>query len=424
MSDASAHASDAFNSPTPKIDHPLVCPDAPTLVTNQPALLELIAHLRSAGSFAYDSEFIGELSYFPKLCLVQVSTPRRIGLIDPLAEVDLTPFWELVADPAVEKIVHAGLQDLEPVYRAIGKPPANLFDVQLGAGFVGFGYPLSLQKLVLATLETKIQKGLTFTHWDRRPLTDHQLGYAADDVRFLPAIREELNKRLIELNYAPWVSEESAALCDPAMYAFDPDGQYLKLRGSGGLPPRQLAVLRELFLWRDQTARREDSPPRSLVKDEVLLAMAKSPIKSIGELDRIRGLPRQVETEYGPQIVAATARALVLPVEQCPEATHYEPSPREKFRADALFYAAQCLCGGLQIDPGLVTSRQEVGELHRRELAGQPMDGMRILTGWRGRLVGNWLLDVMRGTIDGSPNWVAGSLHAILGAQIQHRRSK
>ena len=140
-------------------DHALACRDRPQLVTRQDELSELLESLKSGGSFAYDSEFIGELTYLPKLCLIQAASSTRIALIDPLADLDVRPFWELVADPSVEKIVHAGLQDVEPVFRALGNPPANLFDTQIAAGFAGVGYPLSLSKLVLALVGTSWAKG-------------------------------------------------------------------------------------------------------------------------------------------------------------------------------------------------------------------------------------------------------------------------
>src|SRR5688572_10904669 len=114
-------------------DLPLVPKNQPTLIDAMEGLGELLAHLREVGSVAYDSEFIGEMTYHPKLCLIQVATRERVALVDPLAELDIRPFWELVADPSLEKIVHAGQQDLEPVFRALDRPPANIFDTQVAA---------------------------------------------------------------------------------------------------------------------------------------------------------------------------------------------------------------------------------------------------------------------------------------------------
>src|ERR1700722_8958314 len=122
--------------------HPLIPAGKAELIDTAAQLANLISRRRAAGGFAYDSEFIGEQSYLPKLCLVQVAVPGGVTLIDPLSGLDLTPFWELVCDASIEKVVHAGEQDVEPVFRLVGKPPANVFDVQIATGFVGLPYPL------------------------------------------------------------------------------------------------------------------------------------------------------------------------------------------------------------------------------------------------------------------------------------------
>src|SRR5262249_48948952 len=153
------------------------------------------------------SEFIGELTYVPKLCVIQVATTERVELIDPLADIDLTPFWELIADETVEKVVHAGLQDIEPVVRILNRPAANVFDTQIAAGLAGMTYPLSLSKLVYELVGYKLGKGLTFSHWDQRPLSASQLRYAADDVRYLPAARAELARRLERLHHVAYAAE-------------------------------------------------------------------------------------------------------------------------------------------------------------------------------------------------------------------------
>jgi ribonuclease D len=383
----------------------LACSDRPQLITRPDELAELLAALKAAGSFAYDSEFIGELTYLPRLCLIQAASATRIALIDPLAELDVKPFWELVADPSIEKIVHAGLQDVEPVFRAVGKPPANLFDTQITAGFAGIGYPLSLSKLVFSVVGAKLGKGLTFSHWDHRPLTDHQLRYAADDVRYLPAIRHELGKRLEGKPHTAWAREESASLADPSLHQFDPQTQWMKIRGAPMLPAMNQAILRELVAWREGAAAEEDVPPRTLVKDEILLDMARGPIESVTDLARVKGLPRPVEDKYGEAILEAAKKAKALPEAEHPTIQIYEPSPEEKFRADSLFYAAQAICAGQQIDPSLVTSRQEVGELYRLVSTGKDACSLRILRGWRREALGQKLLDIHAGRADFSVRW-------------------
>ncbi|MGH7213788.1 MAG: ribonuclease D [Tepidisphaeraceae bacterium] len=387
---------------------------APLIATND-ALGELVAHLRSAGSFAYDSEFIGELTYIPKLCVLQAATTERVALIDPLVPgLNLRPFWELLTDASVEKVVHAGQQDVEPVIRHTGRPPANVFDTQIAAGFAGMVYPTSLSKLVQELVGARLGKGLTFTHWDQRPLSASQLRYAADDVRYLPAARAALRARLEKLGHVDWAREEFEALCDPAQYGFDPKTYYLKVRGATSLAPQGMAILRELTIWRDGAARAHDVPARSLVKDEVLVDLSRQPVKSVEKLDRVRGLPRPVEHAHGAEIVEATVRALAMPTETFPQPRHIEPSPSERFGADGLWAAAQCLCIGQSVDPGLATSRQEVGELYRHIAAkpGQPEPELRLLRGWRRRVVVEPLTAMMRGEGELTLNWDEDGLRA------------
>jgi ribonuclease D len=377
------------------LDHPLVPPGDAELVRTAQQLGELVAGLRAAGSFAYDSEFIGEQSYIPKLCLIQVAMPRRVALIDPLEGLDLTPFWEVVCDAKIEKVVHAGQQDVEPVFRLVGRPPANLFDTQIAAGMVSLPYPLSLSKLVYELVGAKLGKGLTFTSWDQRPLSGQQLRYAADDVRYLPAARQELRRRLEAAGTAHWASQESNELCHPGVYRFNPDESYLKIRGANGLEPRNLAVLRQLAIWRDNAAREADVPPRTFLRDEIMLNLARSPVKTADKLNRVRGLPKQVEVEHGSGIIAATQAALNLPASQWPQHQHAEPLPREKFQCDAIWAAGQSECFSRGVDPSLVGSRQELGDLWRDIAAGGSGDGLRIMHGWRHELLGEKLLKMI-----------------------------
>jgi ribonuclease D len=391
----SAHAEEAGEE-TQTIDHPLVPRGKADVVVTTDALQQLCNSLRAAASFAYDSEFIGEQSYIPKLCLIQVASPTQVTLIDPLAGLDLTPFWRLICDASVEKIVHAGQQDVEPVFRLVGAPPANIFDTQIAAGFIGLPYPLSLLRLVHELVGVRLGKGLTFTSWDQRPLSSQQLRYAADDVRYLPAARAELRRRLEASGHAAWAAEECGHLCRGSPSRFDPDESFLKIRGAAGMEARNLAVLRELAIWRDSAARAADVPPRTFLRDEVLVGLAKSPATSAERLSRVRGLPRSVESEHGAQIVGATQKALSLPRDQWPQAAQFEPTPREKFQCDALWAAAQHACFGKQIDPNLVASRQDITDLRRAVIAGEDLNEHRLMQGWRRAAVGEKLAEWAR----------------------------
>jgi len=393
---------------------PLIPRDDAALVTTNDGLRELLAHLRAARSFAYDSEFIGELTYIPKLCLVQVATASRVALIDPLApDLELRPFWELIADPAVEKVVHAGAQDVEPVVRHLGTEAKNVFDTQIACGFIGMAYPVALAKLVGEMIGARLGKALTFSHWDQRPLSPSQLRYAADDVRYLPALRDRIGTRLDETGHWAWARQEFDAMCDAKLYQFDPETAYLRVRGATSLNAHALAVLRELVVWRDGVARAHDVPPRAFLKDEILIDLSRNPVKTLERLDRVRGLPRPVEAAHGREIVEATLRGLATPPGKFPFARSFEPSPTERFRADAVWAAAQCICIGQAVDPALVTSRQEVGEFVRHVNHGREPKENGILKGWRREALGEPLLDLMTREGKVAMTWREGALRTV-----------
>jgi ribonuclease D len=296
--------------------------------------------------------------------------------------------------------------------RHLNRPGQNVFDTQISSGFVGMAYPVSLSKLVKEIVGARLGKGLTFTHWDQRPLSAQQLKYAANDVRYLPAIRAVLGERLARLGHAEWAAEECDAQCDVGLYRFDPETAYLKVRGAGSLQPQGLAVLKQLVLWRDGAAKQHDVPPRAFLKDEILVDMSREPVKTVEKLARIRGLPRPVEQAHGAEMVQATQRGLATPVTQMPQTRNVEETPTDKHRADALWAVTQCLCIGQKIDPELVTSRAEIGRLHRMIASGEQPSGLRLLTGWRHKAVTQTLLDLVDGKARITLNWHEGALTA------------
>src|SRR4051812_3138387 len=411
----SAHAEEDNGQATDaaRPSHPLVPSGPASVVTTDEQLEELIAHLRSEGGFAYDSEFIGEMTYFPKLCVIQTATAKRVALVDPLAGVELRPFWELIADESVEKVVHAGQQDIEPVWRHIGREARNIFDTQIAAGFVALPYPLSLSKLVQELTGARLGKGLTFSHWDQRPLSSMQLRYAADDVRYLPLARQELGKRLEANGRASWAAEECAGLTDPVLYRFDPDSSYLRVRGATTLHAKNLAVLRELTVWRDAAARAEDVPPRTFLRDEIMIDLSRQPVKAVEKLDRVKGLPRPVEKEHGGTIVEATLRALAGPAPKVPFARDDEPTPTERFRSDAFWAAAQTICAGRGVDTAIVASRQEVAEFYRTLSSGGEVSALRLMQGWRREALGEALVELFKGSKRLDIAWEAEHLRTI-----------
>lgn len=401
-----AHLADSPQDEIPELA--LVHRGEPALVTTDADLAALLDVLRTDGLFAYDTEFIGEQSYFPKLCLVQVASRSTLALIDPLA-ADMRPFWELVANPAVTKIVHAAESDIEPVVRHLGQPPANVIDTQIGAGLIGMPCPMSLKKLVAELTGVNLGKDAGFTDWQQRPLTPKQVRYAADDVRYLPAAHREMAARLEALGRNGWVGEECAAACRMERFENDPQKQYARVRGVRTLAPRAQAVLKELAIWRDSAARRSDKSPRSFLKDEVMVDLAKEQPASLGTLAKARSLPRRVAEEFGAEIVAAVSRGLAAPAEKW--ISEPEPGAAEKRRHDSVSAVLQCLCTGALLDAGLVANRKELEDFceYAENSSGEPP---ALLKGWRAEAVGKTLQAFLKGECEIPLRWKDGALDA------------
>jgi ribonuclease D len=382
----------------------------PEVIETQAALDALIARLRDAGTFAYDTEFIGEMSYRPQVCLIQVATDDYVGLIDPLAGVELSEFWGLLADGSLHKVVHAGQQDLEHVWRAIGQPPGNVLDTQIAGGFIGLGYPASLAKLVLEFTDIKLHKGFTFTDWTIRPLSASQLKYAADDVRFLLPIAADIRARLAEVNRLEWAMAECESLCIDGKPGFDAETAWHKVRGGGSLDGRGINVLKLLVAWREACAETADVPPRTYLKDEVLVDLCRTRPKSFEKLQNIRHLPRPVIERAGRDLLEMVERGLAMPPAPVDNDPGGEPRLSEKFELDAMWSLAQTICLGRGLDPQLVTSRQDATDVYRKLRRGRDASDERLMTGWRAEALGNDLRSLAAGAFDARATWRKGRL--------------
>jgi ribonuclease D len=215
-----------------------------------------------------------------------------------------------------------------------------------------------------------------------------QLAYAANDVRFLPSLRTHLGQRLEAVGNAPWAAQECSALSDPSLYRFDVDVNCQRLRGTERLNRRELAVLRALLVWRDKTARELDMPPRTCLKDGVLLDMARNPILNVADLTRVWGLPRPVESAQGQTIVDITAQALALSVASLPALVRFDLTSTEQAKVDELWSLALERAKQRQIDPAVIGSRSELVRVFHRLTRGKDPGDARLLRGWRRELLG------------------------------------
>jgi len=388
---------------------PLICRDNPILVTTPQGLARTVAHLRDAGRFGFDTEFIGEQSYFPKLCLVQAATAERVFVIDAMArDLDLAPFWELVVDPSLEKIVHAGLQDFDPATRYTGRPPANIFDTQIAAAFAGYTYPVGLARLVTSLISVELGKGLKFSQWDRRPLSQVQIRYAASDVRFLLLLRKRIEEKLEAAGNLAAALEECNTLCSPSLYGFDPEVQYQRVRGASSLRPRELAVLRELVIWRDEQARHHDLPPRTLLPDAVLVSLARNPVSDHEALRQVAGMPRPVASQHGDELIQAIKQGLAAKAETLPNAMRVKETASEKEALASLWQTMENVAKEKQIDVGMISSRAELSETCKL-LARGMMPQSRLFTGWRSKIAGPVIRQALMTPLSQPPAAAGGS---------------
>ncbi len=384
-----AHA-DAHGSSSPAVfSDPLVPANDPPLVAQQDDLEALVASLRAAGQFGYDSEFIGEQTYFPHLCLLQVATTQAVTLIDPKAGLDLTSFWELLADASVEKIVHAGLQDLEPVVRHLGQPARHVFDTQIAAGFTLIDqvrYPASLGSLVEALIGADMGKGLKFSQWDHRPLSQVQEWYAATDVRYLPLLRQRLGQRLADNGNAAWAQEECDALAQAELYQRQSTPRRVKAPGIRQLRPRQRAVVEALAAWREQTAREQDLPARALLADDLIVEIARLKVEDDKALGQVRGLPRPLRQAFGPAILA-TIRTTLDGALDLLETPRYYDRDRHRDAINRVWEAIEEICAKRQLNPGVVTSKKELVPIICSYEEKLPPPDTHLAQGWRHELL-------------------------------------
>jgi ribonuclease D len=358
-------------------------------------LAECCSYLATCGRFGFDTEFVGEDSYHPELCLIQVATTDRLILIDPLTVGPLDSFWELVVNPDVQTIVHAGREEVRLCYLSTGKRPGNLFDLQIAAGMVGLNYPIGHGPLVNQLLNIRLSKAETLTEWRNRPLTNDQIRYAFDDVRYLLPLAERLTVRLEVLNRMDWVKEECQRL--GAIAAPDePNGErWRKLRGLSSLDRRRLAIVRELYLWREQKAARTNRPVRTLIRDDLLIEIAKKNSNREHDLQVIRGLPKRDLGEISQTIEKARA----LPPERWPAVIDRDQDPPQVVLvANVLIATLGDLCARFHLAPGLVANSQEIKQLVRARFHGQePADDLLITKGWRSAHILPDLLALLEG---------------------------
>lgn len=342
---------------------------------------------------AVDTEFLREKTYYPKLCLVQIGAGELTAAIDPLLVGDLAPLARIFEDPSVTKVLHACGQDLEVILDGMGCVCAPVFDTQLAAAFLGMRQQVSYGSLVEAYCGVRLPKAESLTDWSRRPLDPEQLAYAEDDVRYLPGIYDRMVSELARQDRLSWVRPEMEALCDPARIKRDPSEAYLRLRRSGSLTRRQLAVAREVCAWREGVAAERDVPRKWVASDEVVVEVCKRTPGSVDRLRRIRGT-EQISERDAARLLEAVARGAACPAEECPKVTkHLRPSPETEGVIDLMYAVLRLVSEKSGVATQLIATRDDLLDFL------QDRDRSPLARDWRWELAGRTLDRLLSGEV-------------------------
>jgi ribonuclease D len=384
-------------SRSPRGRRPADSSPVPRVVEKQSDLEVLCAELAAHGTFALDTEFVRERTFFIQLGIIQVSAGDLEAVIDPQPLSSLQPLFELIAAPEVEKIVHAGEQDFAVLYESGAKAPRNVFDTQIAAALVGYGDQISYARLVAKVTGVQLDKLETLTDWTVRPLTEAQIDYSLEDVRYLLEVRRHLGERLSALGRSGWEREEGSRLEEDSTYRPPEPREFYRRMKATGLSAVSLGVLREVAAWREQVARARNLPRGWVLKDQSLLEIARRRPQSVKSLRQIRSLKPQQLSKDGEAMVAAVRAGVEAPAkEERTEAPHLKMPDEVESTARLLEAWLYARAAEAEIAPSMLATRGDLKTLAAAHYHAVPAS-IPLLEGWRRELVGQDLLDILDG---------------------------
>jgi ribonuclease D len=372
------------------------------VLTRPDQLAAFIEQARKADSVALDMEFERERTYRPILQLVQLATRDRAVVVDPLEIEDLGPLWDLVADPAVRILFHAGRQDLEIFWHESGgRLPTNLVDTQIAAALLGMGEQVGYADLVRRVLDVHLKKGERTTDWGRRPLSEAQLKYALDDVLYLHQVGDVLFGMLEDRERMQWLEEEMAFYSERGTWERSADELWLRISRHRSLSGKNLAVLRELAVWREETASRRNIPRNRVVADDVLIDLAKRLPKNTEDLGALRRLhPREIERS-GDALLGAVRAGLECPKEDWPRLPKMREDDADlNLAIDLLTTFVKIRGREIQIATSYLGNKKDVTAFAYAHKANRDRSTLALGHGWRYELVGRDVERILEGQLD------------------------
>jgi ribonuclease D len=366
------------------------------LITSPSDLAAICARLAKHPFVTVDTEFLRETTFWPKLCVIQLASTDEAVAIDALAPgMDLTPFFDLMTDPAVVKVFHAARQDVEIVWHLSKRIPAPLFDSQVAAMVLGYGDSISYDQLVQRTNGTVLDKTSRFTDWSKRPLSEAQIAYAIADVTHLRDIYLKLTAELAKRGRADWVAEEMSVLTSPETYRQEPERAWERFRNRVR-KPRELAVLMDVAAWREREAQSRDVPRSRVLKDDSLIDIAMTGPKTIEALGAIRSIPKGWErSRDGQAIVEAVQHGLARDPKSLPPIDkHRPPSQAQSATIELLKVLLKMVAEKHHVAAKVVATSDDLDKIAENDAA-----DVGALKGWRREMFGEKALALKHGKL-------------------------
>ncbi len=355
-------------------------------------LEEFCSLLKNEQWISLDTEFLREKTYYPQLCLIQIATPEHAACIDPLELKDISPLLDIIYDPAITKVLHAARQDLEIFYNLKGTLPKPVFDTQLAAPLLGYADNIGYANLVQKILGINLEKAHSRTDWTKRPLNEKQLDYAAHDVIYLAELYTHLKKNLQERQRLHWLDREFEALCDTNLYSNPPQDAWQRIKFADRLKGSSLSILQALAKWREETAKNDNRPRNWIMRDEVIIDIARTIPESPEKLSHIRGLNERSLRKYGKKIVALVNSSKNTEPLSASKKPYYKTAltGHQEELADLLQVLIRSRANENSLNPTTLATRKTLEKF----ILGHPCDLDR---GWKYHMVGQDLQDLMNG---------------------------
>ena len=364
-------------------------------ITTTKNLAEACARLAKYPFVTVDTEFQRETTYYPKLCIAQIASSEEAVVVDALAEgIDLTPFYDLMADERVIKVFHAARQDIEICWHAAQVIPTPLVDTQVAAMVLGYGDSISYEQLVQRITGDSLDKSHRFTDWTRRPLAEAQLSYAISDVTHLRDVYIRLAADLEERGRTEWMREELKVLTSPDTYRMEPEHAWERLK-TRVRKPKELAILIEVAGWREHEARTRDVPRGRVLKDDVVGDIAIQAPTTMERLAGLRSLPRGFErSRWGEAIIEAVKRGLERDPKTLPRLERAKPVINGQATVELLKVLLRMTSERHGVAAKVIATVDDLDRIAADDAADVP-----AMSGWRRELFGEKALALKQGRL-------------------------